>query len=86
MSRGISVYAPSFNPDALVTAAEAAASPHLHGVSRQLIGMWRHLGKLSARGTRGRSPLYRYGDLLQVERETRRSGYSHRLARYDGAA
>jgi hypothetical protein len=65
--------------DALVTATEAAASPHLHGVSRHLIGMWKLAGKVQTRGKRGRSPLYRYGDLVVVERETRRSGRSHRL-------
>lgn len=64
--------------DALVTAAEAAASAHLRGVSRHLIGMWRLSGKLEVKAMRGRSPLYRYGDILIVERETRRSGYSHR--------
>jgi len=64
--------------DALVTAVEAAASPHLKGVSRFLIGMWKHQGKLTVRGHRGRSPLFRYGDVLKVERDTRQSGYSHR--------
>lgn len=65
--------------DALVTATEAAASPHLRGdVCRHLIGMWKTTGKLQPAGRRGRSPLYRYGDILEVERQTRRSGYSHR--------
>jgi hypothetical protein len=64
--------------DALVTATEAAASPHLQGVCRHLIGMWKTRGKVEPRVMRGRSPLYRYGDLLMVERQTRRSGYSHR--------
>lgn len=67
------------NLDALVTATEAQASPHLHGVCRHLIGMWKTLGKLEVRGRRGRSPLFRYGDILTVEQQTRRSGYSHRL-------
>lgn len=71
MSRGVSMSSGRFDPDALVTATEASASPHLCGVSRQLIGMWRHLGKLQVRGTRGRSPLYRYGDILKVEIATR---------------
>lgn len=67
------------NPDVLVTATEAAASPHLKGVCRHLIGMWKTLGKLTVKGRRGRSPLFRYGDILDVERDTRRSGHSHRL-------
>src|SRR5262249_24503153 len=68
-----------FNLDAEVTATEAAASDALRGnVCRHLIGMWKHKGKLTVRGMRGRSPLYRYGDILKVERDTRRSGYSHR--------
>jgi hypothetical protein len=68
------------NLDALVTAREAADYPALkaHHVSRHLIGMWKTLGKLNAKGKRGRSPLYRFGDILEVERDTRRSGASHR--------
>jgi hypothetical protein len=64
--------------DALVTATEAAASPHLQGVCRHLIGMWKTLGKLEVKDRRGRSPLFRYGDVIEIERQTRRSGYSHR--------
>jgi hypothetical protein len=66
------------NPDALVTATEAAASPHLKGVCRHLIGMWKTLGKLEVQGRSGRSPLFRYGDILRVERDTRNSQMSHR--------
>lgn len=58
------------NLDAKVTAVEAA--PML-GVDRHRIYAWRAFGKLRPVGTRGRSPLYRWGDLLRVERETRRS-------------
>lgn len=64
--------------DALVTATEAAASPALNDICRHLIGMWKHQGKLEVKGRRGRSPLYRYGDVLIVEQRTRRSGFSHR--------
>ena len=64
------------NLDALVTATEAAS--RLRGVSIHLIGMWRHAGKVTVRDMRGRSPLYRWGDLLQVERDTRRSPRSAR--------
>lgn len=68
------------NLDALVTATEAAASPALDDICRHLIGMWKVTGKLEVKGRRGRSPLYRYGDVLDVERQTRRSGFSHRIA------
>lgn len=46
------------------------------GVSRQLVYSWWVGGRL-ARGKDGR---YRLGDILAVERATRRSGYSHRRA------
>lgn len=68
------------NLDAKVTATEAAASPALKGVCRHLIGMWKTRGKLEVQGRRGRSPLFRYGDILRVEQQTRTSGYSHRDA------
>ena len=70
-----------FDMDALVTAAEAAAQ--LPGVSRHLIGMWVTNGKLAARGRRGRSPLYRWGDVLAVEAAMRNSPYSRRGAAHD---
>jgi hypothetical protein len=54
--------------DAEVTAVEAAS---VLGVDRHVIYMWRALGKVDPVGSRGRSPLYRWGDLLGVERETR---------------
>lgn len=66
--------------DALVTAREAEEDEGLknYGVTRHLIGMWKVNGKIAARGKRGRSPLYRFGDLLVVEAATRRSGSSWR--------
>lgn len=65
--------------DLLVTATEAASTPWLRSdVCRHLIGMWRHQGKLETRGQRGRSPLFRLGEIVAVERSTRRSGFSHR--------
>lgn len=64
---------------ALVTAAEAALL--LPNVSRHLIGMWRHQGKLQKRGQRGRSPLYNWDDICRVEAATRTSGQSHRANR-----
>lgn len=71
------------NLDALVTAREAEDYPALRAahVTRHLIYVWRAMGRLKVRGHRGRSPLYRFGDVLRVERETRRSGSSHRGAR-----
>ncbi len=68
------------NLDALVTAEEA--STRLPGVSRHLIGMWARLGKLEVKGKRGRSPLYRWGDLLTVERAMRNSPYG-RARKFD---
>lgn len=58
------------NLDTLVTATEAAAERGLP-VTRHTIGMWRHAGKVEVKGWRGRSPLYRWGDLVDVERKTR---------------
>ena len=62
--------------DARVTPAEIiAAMPDL---TRQTIAMWVARGKLTERGRRGRAPLYRWGDVLQVERSTRRNPKSSR--------
>lgn len=61
-----------------VTAAEAAK---LLGIDRHLIYVWRASGKLEPAGKRGRSPLYRWCDLVQVERDTRTSGRSYRGSR-----
>jgi hypothetical protein len=69
--------------DALVSAREAEDYPPLraHGVTRRLIYEWRGDGRLTPRGQRGRSPLYRFGDILEVERDTRLSGLSYRGSR-----
>ena len=68
--------------DALVTAREAQDHPGLkrHGVCRHTIAWWRSTGKVEPLDRRGRSPLYRFGDILVVERDTRLSGTSHRTA------
>jgi hypothetical protein len=68
------------NLDALVTAREAEDYPALRAarVTRHLIYAWRSSGRLTQHGTRNRSPLYRWGDILQAERDTRVSGSSHR--------
>jgi predicted site-specific integrase-resolvase len=59
------------NLDARLTPSEAA---RLAGVSRQLFNWWRREGKVHP-GEDGR---YRAGDVLEAERDTRRSGRSHR--------
>lgn len=59
--------------DVHVTATEAARRL---GVSSQLICMWRRAGKVAPVGRQGRSPLYRLGDLMAVERETRNSPHN----------
>lgn len=58
-----------------VTAAEAA---RLLGIDRHLIYVWRSEGKVAPVGRRGRSPLYRWADLVAVERDTAMSGRSFR--------
>jgi hypothetical protein len=67
------------NPAALVSALEAASQ--IPGVSRQLIAMWRRNNKLKPAGKRGRSPLYRWGDIIAVEQATRASKHSTRHRR-----
>lgn len=62
--------------DARVTPAEIlAAMPDL---SWHTIAMWVARGKLQERGRRGRAPLYRWGDVLTVERTTRLNPKSSR--------
>lgn len=55
--------------DALVTAVEI--EQELPTVSRHLVYVWRANGRLEVRGKRGRSPLYRWGDAVALEAETR---------------
>lgn len=57
------------NPDATLTATEAAKL--IPRLSRYAVGMWKARGKLRPVGKRGRSPLYRWQDLVAVERQTR---------------
>lgn len=68
------------NLDALVTPREAEEHPALkaYRVTRHRIGQWAGQGRFPVCGRRGRSPLYRFGDILRAERDTRRSGSSHR--------
>lgn len=65
-----------WNRDARVTAAEAATL--LPGLTRHAVYMWVQSGKLAPVGKRGRSPLYRWGDLVDVECSTRMSVRSSR--------
>lgn len=58
--------------DALVTAPEITVL--MPDVSRHLVAMWARSGQLTVRGRRGRSPLYRLGDVMAVERAMRLSG------------
>lgn len=64
-----------YDEETLVTGAEAA---RVLGVTRYLVGMWKRDGKLTPKGRRGRSPLYRLGDVIDVDIAVRESGYSHR--------
>jgi hypothetical protein len=61
--------------DAQVSAREAAGYPPMinAGVCRHTIAWWRTAGHIEPVGQRGRSPLYRWGDVLAVERDTRLS-------------
>lgn len=71
------------NLDAQVTAREAQDYPPLQkaGVCRHTIAWWRTVGHIAPSGKRGRSPLYRWRDVLRVERDTRLSGNSRRSPR-----
>lgn len=63
----------SVNLDARLRPADAARAA---GVTKQLLNWWKRAGKVEP-GTDGR---YRLGDVLTVERQTRRSPFSHRVA------
>lgn len=65
-----------------VTAAEGA---RLLGVDRHLVYSWRDRGKISPVGSRAGAPVYRWDDLVRVERDTRTSGRSYRGARCSAA-
>jgi hypothetical protein len=68
------------NLDAQVSAIEAAGWLSTAGVCRHRVYAWRSEGRITEVGKRGRSPLYRFGDVLQAEADTRMSGLSHRTA------
>lgn len=65
--------------DTLLTAAEIER--HLPTVSRHLVYVWRGLGRLQERGKRGRSPLYRWGDVIKLEAATRAADPAGQRAR-----
>jgi hypothetical protein len=67
------------NLDARLTAQLAALAA---GVSKQTFNYWRTSGKVVA----GEDGLYRYGDVLNAEAQTRRSTKSHRRRRRDWTA
>lgn len=56
----------------LVTAPEFALWTEGRATVK-VITAWRLRGKIQVRGYRGRSPLFRFGDLLDVEKKTRRT-------------
>lgn len=66
-----------YNREALVTGAQAARAL---GVTRHLVGMWKLAGKIEPKKLNGRSPLYRFGDVIDANAEALASGYSHRLS------
>jgi hypothetical protein len=64
-----------YDMDARLPAHQAA---DLVGVSRQLFSWWVRTGKLESVAIAGRTPLYRLGDVLEVEKQMRRSAQSRR--------
>lgn len=80
------------NLDAGLTRAEAA---RLFGVPPATVSMWALRGwttsagehrSLTVVGKRGRDRLYRYGDLVDAEADTRRNPNSRRFCRRSPAA
>jgi hypothetical protein len=83
---GVTMPPGSVNLNAGLTYVEAAG---LLGVSPATVAMWALRGweastgerrRLAVVGRRGRSRLYRYGDLVDAEADTRRSPFSRRVA------
>lgn len=66
----------ALDQDALLTVTQAAS---LAQVSKQLVNWWRTSGRLAGVKAGG-VWRYRLGDVLAVERDTRRSPQSHRAA------
>lgn len=57
--------------DTLLTAVEIEQL--MPTVSRHLVYLWRGTGRLEQRGKRGRSPLYRWRDVAELEAATRQA-------------
>ena len=66
-------------PNTKLTAAQIERQ--LPTVSRHLVYMWRSAGKLQEQGKRGRSPLYRWGDVVKLEAATRAADPAGQRAR-----
>lgn len=72
---------PQYDREYLVTATEAVA---LLPISVQLVSIWKSQGKLTPVKYRGRSALYRFGDLMDVEQAAAEAAYAannHRARR-----
>lgn len=70
-----------YDPNYEVTATEAAL---LLPISKQLVSIWKAQGKLTPVKWRGRSPLYRFGDIRAVEQAAAEAAYAannHRARR-----
>lgn len=63
----------------LVTAVQIAEK--IPSVSRHLVYVWRGQGKLQPQGRRGRSPVYRWSDVVAVEEATRAADPAAQRAR-----
>lgn len=71
----------SYDRDYLLTATEATT---LLPISVQLVSIWKAQGKLKPVKHRGRSPLYRFGDVMDVEQaaaEAAAAANNHRARR-----
>lgn len=70
-----------YDLDTRLTSPQAIAYFARHGltISRQAIYRWRTLGHITVLGTNAQEqPLYRFGDLIEAERLTRRNPQSTR--------
>ena len=63
--------------EARVTASQAARAMR---ISKQLFNYWRSQGLVAPVGERGGRPVYRFGDVVDVERRMRRNPRSSRAA------
>ena len=68
----------AFDPQNLDAHLPAYKAAEWCNVSRQLFSWWVRTGKLKPVDHIGRTPLYRYRDALEVEKQMRRSAQSRR--------